>query len=81
MQEIKRVISSFPLFRNYPEKEKFFKVLGLLIARQISLAKAAELLNLQREELIFLLDKLNIEYSYLDEEETKKEKETAELYF
>ncbi|MGQ4834172.1 MAG: UPF0175 family protein [Candidatus Asgardarchaeia archaeon] len=74
MQEIEKVITEFPLFAKYSEKEKFFKVLGLLVARQISLAKAAELLGLRRDEFIFLLDKLNIEYSYLDEEEAQREK-------
>lgn len=77
MQEIEKVISNFPLFKEYSEKEKFFKVLGLLIARQISLAKAAELLDMQRNDFILLLDRLKIEYSYLDEEEINKEKETV----
>jgi len=77
MKEIEKVISEFPLFARYSEKERFFKVLGLLVARQISLAKAAELLNLQRDEFIFLLGKLNIEYSYLDDEEAQREKETV----
>ena len=42
------VIEKFPLFEKYEEKEKFFTVLGLLLTRQITLAKAAELLEMTR---------------------------------
>ncbi|MGQ4914212.1 MAG: UPF0175 family protein [Candidatus Asgardarchaeia archaeon] len=73
MKEIENVIMEFQLFSKYTEKERFFKVLGLFVAHQISLAKAAELLNMQRDEFISILDKLNVEYSYLDKEEAQKE--------
>ena len=46
---IKEVITDFPLFMRYDEKERFFLVLGLLIAGQISFARAAELTGLSRD--------------------------------
>ncbi|MFA4640523.1 hypothetical protein [Pyrococcus kukulkanii] len=77
MQEIEKVVWEFPLFKTYEEKEKFFKVLGLLVSHQITFEKAAELLKLDREKLAFLLDLLGVEYSFLDEEEAKLEKEAV----
>lgn len=62
----------------YEEKERFFLVLGLLLSKQISFARAAELVGLSREELSFLLDKLGIEYNFLTEEDIKSERESAE---
>jgi len=72
--KIKEIIADFPLFRKQEEKEKFFLVLGLLVSRQISLAKAAELMEIPRQELIFLLDKMGIDYHFLSAEDIKKEK-------
>ncbi|WP_010478676.1 hypothetical protein [Thermococcus zilligii] len=69
MEEVNRLVFNFPLFKDYEEKERFFKVIGLLVSHQITLEKAAELLDMKLEELSFLLDKLGVEYSLLDEEE------------
>ena len=74
MQEIEKVVWGFPLFKTYEEKERFFKVLGLLVSHQITFEKAAELLKLDREKLAFLLDLLEIDYSFLDEEEDNLER-------
>ena len=77
MEEIDKLVWNFPLFKSYREKEKFFKVIGLLVSHQISFEKAAELLNMRIEELSFLLDKLGVEYSFLDKEEVEKEKDAV----
>jgi predicted HTH domain antitoxin len=76
--KIREAVTDFPLFRGYEEKERFFLVLGLLLSRQISFARAAELAGLSREELSFLLDKLSIEYNFLTEEDIKSERESVE---
>lgn len=78
MGEIEKILWNFPLFKTCGEKERFFKVLGLLVSHQITLEKAAELLELDVEKLIFILDLLEIDYSFLDEEETRLEKEAVE---
>lgn len=75
--KISEAVADFPLFRKQEEKERFFLVLGLLISRQISLAKAAEAMEVSREELQFLLDKLGIDYYFLSDEDIKKEKNAA----
>lgn len=76
--KIRWVVTDFPLFQRYEEKERFFLVLGLLVSRQISFARAAELAGLNRVEFSFLLDKLGIEYEFLTEEDVKYERESAE---
>ncbi|ASJ00742.1 hypothetical protein [Thermococcus gorgonarius] len=73
MEEVNRLVFNFPLFKDYEEKERFLKVIGLLVSHQITLEKAAELLDMKLEELSFLLDKLGVEYSLLDEEEAELE--------
>ena len=78
MGEIEKILWNFPLFKTYGEKERFFKVLGLLVSHQITLEKAAELLELDVEKLVFILDLLEIDYSFLDDEETRLEKEAVE---
>jgi predicted HTH domain antitoxin len=72
------VIEKFPLFEKYEEKEKFFTVLGLLFTRQITLAKAAELLEMTRGDFSRVLKLMGLEYSYLSEEEIELEKKISE---
>jgi len=57
----------------YPDKEKLFTVLGLLLSGRISLGKAAELLGLRVDDLWILLHELGIKYGILDEEEVEEE--------
>jgi len=60
------------------KKEKFFTALGLLFTKQVTLAKAADLLDMSREELSALLENLGLEYSYLSKDEVQQEKKAAE---
>ncbi|WP_297519237.1 hypothetical protein [Thermococcus sp.] len=78
MEEVDRLVFNFPLFKDYREKERFLKVVGLLVSHQITFEKAAELLDMRLEELAFLLNKLGVEYSLLDEEEARLEREEAD---
>lgn len=75
---INTTIARFPLFKDYESKERFFLALGMLYSRQITLSKAAELLNMGRDEFSGILKNMNLEYSYLTEDEAVKESETAE---
>ena len=75
---IKGVITDFPLFMRYDEKERFFLVLGLLIAGQISFARAAEMTELSRDILSFLVDSLGIEYDFLSEGDIQEERDSVE---
>lgn len=72
------VIKKFPLFEKYEEKENFFTVPGLLFTRQVTLAKAAELLEISRDVLSKILRLMGLEYSYLTEEEAHRERAASE---
>jgi predicted HTH domain antitoxin len=72
------VIEKFPLFEKYEEKENFFTALGLLFTRQITLAKAAELLEMTRRDFSRVLKLMGLDYSYLSEEEIELEKKISE---
>ena len=72
------VVDEFPLFKEREEKERFLLVLGLLASRTVTLAKAAEVLGTSRAELSALLRSIGFKYSYLDEQELRKEAKAAE---
>ncbi len=76
--DIDGTIVRFPLFKDYKRKERFFTVLGMLYSRQITLSKAAESLNMDRDEFSAILKNMNLEYSYLTEDEAIKELKSAE---
>ena len=59
-------------------RKGFFLVLGLLIAGQISFARAAELTGLSRDNLSFLVDTLGIEYDFLSEGDFQEERDSVE---
>jgi len=58
---------------SYPDKERFFTNLGLLLSDRISIGKASELLGLRVDDLLLLMHKLGIKYSILNEEEIEEE--------
>ena len=69
--ELKKIIEQERV--SYPDKEKFFTVLGLLLSNRISIGKASELLGLRVDDLLLLMYKLGIKYSILNEEEIEEE--------
>lgn len=74
---IESVIDEFPLFTEREEKERFLLILGLLASRTVTLAKAAEVMGMTRQEFSALLRTVGFNYSYSDEAELKKELEAS----
>jgi predicted HTH domain antitoxin len=70
---LESVVDEFPLFNEREEKERFLLVLGLLASRTVTLGKAAEVMGMSLSEFSALLRTIGFKYSYLDEEELKKE--------
>ncbi len=68
------IIGNFPLFDNYEKKEEFSTVLGLLFTKHVTFAKAAELLEMSREEFSKILKLMGLEYSYLTKGEARYER-------
>lgn len=73
--DLENIAISLPIFKEIEKKEKFLFVLGALTARVISLRKAAEVMDLDEAGLLQILDLLGIEFSYLEAEDIRREKE------
>jgi len=71
-------VEDFPLFEKREDKERFLLALGLLASRSVTLAKAAELVGMSRPELAAVLNSIGFRYSYLDEDEARREFEAVE---
>jgi predicted HTH domain antitoxin len=71
---LKPIVESLPLFRNIEDKEKFLIVVSALKLRLLSFAKASEIMNMTKTGLLELLEALDIDYSYLSENDVEVEK-------
>ena len=63
---LKEIIETVPTFKTEEEKEKFLIVLGALSLRFISLAKASEIMGMDRYTFLKFLDAFGVDFSYLD---------------
>lgn len=77
--ELKRILERERV--PYPDKERLFTVLGLLLSGRISIGKAAELLGLRIDDLWILMHRLGVKYSMLDEEEVEEELDAYKRVF
>jgi predicted HTH domain antitoxin len=77
MVSLESVVDEFPLFQEREEKERFLVVLGLLASRTVTLSKGAEVMGMSLSQFSTLLHTVGFNYSYLDEEELKKEVKAA----
>lgn len=68
------IASEIPLFQNIEQKENFLFLLGALLAKVISLKKAAEVMQLEPAEFLKILDLMVIDFSYLCEDDVALEK-------
>jgi len=71
---LKPIVESVPLFRNIEDKEKFLVVVSALKLRLLSLAKASEIMNITKTGFLELLEALDVDYSYLSENDIDMEK-------
>ncbi|MDZ7961384.1 MAG: hypothetical protein RMY34_26470 [Aulosira sp. DedQUE10] len=69
-QELNQAIAlEVQLFHSIEQKENFLFLLGALLAKVISLQKAAEVMQLEPAEFLKILDLMGIQFSYLSEED------------
>jgi len=71
----KQVAFEIPLFKEVEQKENFLFVLGALVTRLISLQKAAEIMEMEPDMFLKILELMNIEFSYLSEDDVFIERE------
>ena len=69
-----REIAVEPPLKSDEERKKFMGVVGALALRWISLSRASEIMEMNRDVLLGLLDALGVEYSYLDDKDVAVEK-------
>jgi len=73
-QLFKTIASDIQLFKSVEEKERFLFVLGALISKIISLEKASEIMEMDREFFLKLLDLMSIDFSYSSDDDVEIEK-------
>ena len=71
---LKPIVKAVPLFSNIEDKEKLLVVVSALKLRLLSLAKASEIMNMTKTGFLELLVALDIDYSYLSENDIEMEK-------
>lgn len=71
---LKPIVELVPLFRNIEDKEKFLVVVSALKLRLLSLARASEIMSMTKTGFLELLEALDIDYSYLSENDIVVEK-------
>jgi hypothetical protein len=74
---LEMLIKEVPYFNDLEMKEKFIIVLGALSIRLISLAKAAEILEIDRDLLLKILDMLGKSFSFLEDIDIDIERDFA----
>ena len=71
---LKEIVKDLPFFKSLDDREKLLGVLGALVLRRISLRKASEIMGMETERFLGMLDAINLEYSYLEEEDVAVER-------
>lgn len=74
ISELRDVANDLPFLKTGEEREKLLGVVGALVLRRISLARAAEIMGMQREALQTILDALAVNYSFLESADVETEK-------
>lgn len=63
---LEHIANQVPMFKSLEQKQQFVEVIGALSLRLISLAKAAEIMKMEREEFLGILKNYGYEFSFLD---------------
>jgi predicted HTH domain antitoxin len=71
----KQIALEIHLFKELEQKENFLFVLGALVMRLISLRKAAEIMEIEPDMFLKILELMDIDFSYLSEEDVSRERE------
>jgi predicted HTH domain antitoxin len=71
---LREIANELTFLKSQEDREKLLAVVGALVLRKISLAKASEIMGLEREVFLGFLDALGVEFSYSKEEDIDEEK-------
>ena len=71
---IQELADDLPFFRSIEHRERLLTVIGALALRRISIKKACEVLEMEKDALLSIFDAVGIEYSYLEDRDIPIEK-------
>ena len=71
---LESVVKEVPLFKSIEQKQRFVEVMGALSLRLISLAKAAEIMDMEKEQFLDILDNYGYEFSFLEKTDIEIER-------
>jgi len=74
INELREVANELPFLRSGEDREKLLGVVGALVLRRISLDKAAEIMDMQKDAFLTLLETIGVDYSYLEKVDLEPEK-------
>ena len=74
IDELREVANDLPFLKSGEDREKLLGVVGALVLRRISLDKAAEIMNMQKDAFLTLLETIGVDFSYLEKEDLEAEK-------
>lgn len=72
---LENIAKEVPLFKNLEKKQQFVEVMGALSLRLISLAKAAEMMEMEKNQFLNIIENYGYEFSFLDKSDIEIERE------
>ena len=72
---LEHIAKEVPLFKNLEKKQQFVEVMGALSLRLISFAKAAEMMEMGKDQLLNIIENYGYEFSFLDKSDIEIERE------
>ena len=69
------IAQEVPLFKSIEMKQQFVEVMGALSLRLISLAKAAEMMEMEKDQFLNIIENYGYEFSFLDQSDIEIERE------
>ena len=73
---LENIIREVLLFKGMEKKQRFIEVMGALSLRLVSLARAAEIMEMDKDQFLNILDNYGYEFSFLDQDDIELERET-----
>ncbi|MFC2156180.1 hypothetical protein ACFLRB_06815 [Acidobacteriota bacterium] len=72
---LESIAQEIPMFKRLDQKQRFLEVVGALSLRLISLAKGAEIMEMERDTFLTLLENYGCGFSFLEESDIEIERE------
>jgi hypothetical protein len=72
---LESIVKEVPLFKSVEKKQRFVEVMGALSLRLISLAKAAEMMEMEKTQFLNIIENYGYEFSFLDKSDIQIERE------